>query len=87
MSIKYPEEIKMDGIKRTLNKIRSGTNCKGCGKPIQFIKKPDGKYHVCEIQKLTIITKDGAVVSGYESHFANCPYADEFRSDRKSPES
>jgi len=55
------------------------TKCKRCGAPIQFIKNPNGKYHVCETLKLTIITSGCKVVSGYESHFAHCPHAKEFR--------
>ncbi|MFH1580872.1 MAG: hypothetical protein ABIC39_02185 [Pseudomonadota bacterium] len=59
------------------------TMCKRCGAAIRFIRKPDGKYHVCEDKALIVITESGIVVKGYESHFSHCPYAKEFRKDNK----
>lgn len=57
--------------------------CRRCGKPIHFVRKPDGKYHVCETRKLTVVLPTGQVVSGWESHFAHCPHADRFRRENK----
>ncbi len=61
--------------------------CSSCGDPIIWIrarKKDDlaaatGKPMPCNPTRRTIITKDGHVTSGWESHFSTCPNADKHR--------
>lgn len=55
------------------------TKCKACGAPIHFVESRYGRLIPCNAKKLTIVTIMGDVLSGWESHFANCPGADTFR--------
>lgn len=53
--------------------------CRGCGRPIRWIKTKGGKAMPVEMERKTIVTEAGEVVSGFESHFAHCPKAGSFR--------
>lgn len=55
------------------------SKCKGCGAEVQWIKTPSGKAMPLNIQKQTVVTLEGQVVSGFTSHFATCPNANNFR--------
>lgn len=89
----------MPGLRRT-------TTCRGCGKPIAFIKTINGKSIPVDPEPLEFIpeaayekyvTEDGEVIrggqaedsrqnvrTGYRSHFATCPCAEDFRKKRKA---
>ncbi len=57
--------------------------CKTCKQNIHFIRsKVTGKPNPCNLKKYTIITAEGNVVTGWESHFATCPQADQHRKPR-----
>lgn len=59
-------------------------NCKGCGKAVLWIQGKSGKWIPCDpTPKLTVVLEDGEVVSGFQSHFATCPQANQFRRERK----
>lgn len=53
--------------------------CNKCSNPIEFVKMKSGKLMPVDPLKLKIVTTDGTVVTGQESHFSTCPYADDFR--------
>ena len=53
--------------------------CGKCDAPLKWIKTPKGKAMPCNTALKTIVTADGKVVQGYESHFATCAYAEHFR--------
>ena len=53
--------------------------CRRCNEPIKFIKTKNGKFMPVNLDKKLFVTEDGYVNKGYESHFATCPFADEFR--------
>lgn len=54
--------------------------CKSCNAEIDFIKLKNGKLMpINGSKRLTIVTQDGDVVSGWESHFSSCPGAAEHR--------
>lgn len=75
--------------------------CRSCGQPIVWVKLKSGKANPCDPQLhsiktggrgMTLVTKDGRVVSGepcgfddgadesgYISHFATCPNASKWR--------
>jgi len=55
------------------------SRCKGCGHPIVWMKTKTGKAMPVNKMQLTILTEQGDVVKGYESHFSTCPQADFFR--------
>ena len=58
------------------------TPCKACGKPIHFIETSKGRLIPCNDNKLSLVTVMGDVVSGWETHFSNCPGAEKFRKGR-----
>ena len=73
--------------------------CKGCGAEVQWIITPNGKRVPLEPKKTLIWTQVRSkptslctsppplvwkLVSGYESHFAHCPQAKEFRKKEDS---
>jgi hypothetical protein len=53
--------------------------CKGCGAEIEWMFTENGHKMPVNKPMLTVITKDGKVIQGQESHFASCPKADDFR--------
>ena len=55
------------------------TPCKACGAPIHFVESRKGRLIPCNDRKISIVTVMGDVVSGWESHFSNCPGAETFR--------
>ena len=59
--------------------------CKGCGAEIIW-RRLSGRWHPCDPKKFTIVIDEdgGRLVSGYESHFATCPKAGEFRKQKGS---
>lgn len=62
-----------------------GPKCRKCGARIRFIASAtSGKAIPCEVEKTTVVLASGETVSGYESHFAHCPGADDMR--RPKPE-
>ena len=85
------------------------TTCRGCGKPIAFIKTKNGKSIPVDPEPLTFIPEldydkfvlmDGTVQrgqaaeetvkaetqTGYRSHWATCPAADDFRRKKNKSE-
>ena len=58
------------------------TNCKACGAPIHWIKMKSGRFMPTDREKQSFVTTDGEVKQGYISHYATCPYADQFRKGR-----
>jgi len=70
--------------------------CSSCGAPIRWIRTEDGFRAPVNIDRKAIYTDTGTVdagdfgatpigqlVTGYESHFATCPNADQHR--KKQP--
>lgn len=63
------------------------TNCKACGAEILFVKMPSGKMNPVDIKPKMLITLSSDGITGmygkvekcYESHFATCPKATNFR--------
>jgi len=56
------------------------TFCKGCGRQVRWYRIPGGKTAPFEVtEKLLFSPKANDWVAGYESHFASCPCADNFR--------
>lgn len=58
------------------------TICKSCGAQIRFVEMPTGAKMPIEISPKNIVAKTGGqwrVITGYDSHFANCPGADKHR--------
>jgi hypothetical protein len=55
-----------------------------CGAPIHLIRARSGKMIPCEVRRRAVVTSDGDVVQGYESHFAACPDARKFRKGRET---
>jgi len=54
--------------------------CKGCGRPIAWVKTPKDKWIPVDVdQEYLIVTKQGQVVSGRIAHWATCPKSDQFR--------
>ena len=60
--------------------------CKGCSREISWVVTEKGEKMPIDNKKITIITIEGKVVSGYTSHFATCPKSYEFR-NRKGKKS
>jgi hypothetical protein len=55
------------------------TICKSCGAKIRFVEMASGKKMPIEENVKNIVAKFGEkwkTITGYESHFANCPGAD-----------
>ena len=57
--------------------------CKSCGKLINFIRTTEGSMMPVETTGTTIVTREGEVIRGFETHWAHCPKADEHRRSRK----
>jgi hypothetical protein len=57
-------------------------SCRSCGELIQFITSKEGKKIPCNLDMKKIVTTDGQVIRGYESHFSTCPNADEWRTKK-----
>lgn len=56
------------------------TTCRGCAAPVFWSEWPStGKRHLFDVR--TIAVRDGKLMA--QSHFATCPQADEFRSNRR----
>lgn len=57
-----------------------GATCAGpqCGRPIVWVVL-GGKPHPCDPSIRAVITEEGRVVRGRESHYATCPNAADFR--------
>ena len=56
--------------------------CKSCGAPINWVKMFNGANMPVEVDKKTIVVVEagkGYLYKGSESHFANCPNADQHR--------
>lgn len=53
--------------------------CRSCKAGIYMIRSEKGKYIPCNRKRLTVVTLEGKTVSGYESHFATCPFAGQYR--------
>jgi hypothetical protein len=53
--------------------------CRGCGARILWVKTKKGASMPVDVVQKTIVTVEGEVVSGFESHFASCPEASSFR--------
>ena len=63
-------------LRRSLHTIE----CKECGKFIHFIEmKGDGRLMACETTLQKIITRNGNLVEGFRSHYANCLKKTRFR--------
>lgn len=72
--------------------------CKGCGAEILWLRTKDKKVMPCNPKALRVLIPTGEtvlsnsellpvyqVMSGYASHFATCPKADELRRTRRKP--
>ena len=55
------------------------SRCKSCNKEIIWIKMKSGKAMPCDMDKVIVVTEDGDTVTGYISHFATCPNANQHR--------
>jgi len=55
------------------------TPCRGCGAPLLWLKTAGGKDMPCDSRRISIITDDGKVVTGYEPHWGNCPERERFK--------
>jgi hypothetical protein len=53
--------------------------CKYCGEKIQWIRTISGAMMPCEKKRKVIIGLNGKTYTGYETHYAHCPQADEAR--------
>ena len=60
--------------------------CKSCGKLINFIQSTKGNWIPVEATGVTIVTREGEVVEGFEEHWSNCPNADEHRKRKPKEE-
>lgn len=57
--------------------------CTSCGAAIDFITSAtSGKPIPVDVPPLKVVTKDGAVIDGFVSHFATCPTAGQHRKAR-----
>jgi hypothetical protein len=61
------------------------TNCQSCGASIDFIVSEKGRRVPVDAKPLTVFTPDGRAVKGYQSHFATCPQAAEWRGKKRQP--
>ena len=52
------------------------SQCKTCGAEIVWVTTTAGKRMPLDITYKTVVTNDGKVVLGRESHFSTCPDAD-----------
>ena len=52
--------------------------CRSCGAPVVWIYGATRRM-ICNPEVLTVITDEGLVVKGRESHFSTCPDADKWR--------
>lgn len=69
------------------NKEGNKMKCRKCGAEIVFIKTvPGGKLMPCDVKIEKIMTKEGRLAVGHKSHFATCPYADDFRDETMAEE-
>ncbi len=55
--------------------------CRSCGAPVVWIYGATRRM-ICNPEVLTVVTDEGLVVKGRESHFSTCPDANKWR--RKS---
>ena len=55
------------------------STCKSCGAEIIWIKTLGGNAMPCNLDKKTVVTEGGQVVTGRTSHFATCPEANKWR--------
>ena len=55
-------------------------NCRACGARIVFVTmQGTGRQNPVDERRLTIVTDDGRVITGRQSHFSTCPKAENFR--------
>lgn len=59
--------------------IKKQMVCSGCGVYIEWVKMKSGKMMPCDPAPVTIVTSDGKVETGFISHFATCPKANQLR--------
>ena len=54
--------------------------CNSCGAEILWIGTEKGKpNHPVQPKRLKIVTDDGTIAQGHESHYAHCPNANQHR--------
>lgn len=54
--------------------------CEKCSNDIRWVvMKKSGKRMPLDMGKRQIVTEDGETITGYESHFASCRFAKDFR--------
>ena len=59
--------------------------CKICGADIEWVSLRTGKSMPVNLRPVhTIVTNDGRVVSGRESHFSTCPKAKTWRGKQRA---
>ena len=59
--------------------IEGVVGCKGCGKPIKFIKSATSEKMIpVNAETTTIATTEGKVIKGHIPHHITCPKADQF---------
>ncbi|MBW1812182.1 MAG: hypothetical protein JRJ39_00540 [Deltaproteobacteria bacterium] len=53
--------------------------CKGCGRPIVWVKTSKGKNMPVDPEEVTIITMGGVTFKGRVVHWSTCPESDRFK--------
>lgn len=69
----------IEGLERL---VGDAGECASCKAPITWIVMTSGKRMPVDQRRLSITTKDGRTVTGWESHFATCVGAGQHRKRR-----
>lgn len=76
------EAAALRGLADRIDEVLPGdaATCAGpqCGRPIVWVVL-GGKPHPCDPPIRAVVTEDGKIVRGRESHYATCPNAADFR--------
>lgn len=56
--------------------------CRSCQRPIRWVKTRNGKSMPVDDKIVTIITQNGDVMKGWQSHFVSCPASEQYRRHR-----
>jgi len=71
------------------------TNCKKCGREILFLKTTAGARIPVNADSVSVNQQSGIIAGfdvyfdpkeGHRTHFADCPFADKFRTKKKNPD-
>ena len=74
-----PQGLHLDAVGHDQMEVLEVSECKSCGAQIVWIKTVAGKSIPCCAKERTVVTKGGVIVKGHESHFADCPQANDWR--------